>query len=526
MVATSREIEFLYAYAIRVDGGTQSRAALDEDRIEEYKQAMLGGAQFPPLVVAYDGTEYWLVDGFHRLEASRRADLEQVKCEVHQATQDDARWMSCAVNATHGLNRTNADKRRAVTTALNHPKAAGLSDRAIAAHCGVGHVFVASIRREIAPTGIGFQLREPRTGIDGKTRKLPVPPALRWPVPGEDGYYDDGIGIVRLREAAGGMVSLRALQVGERRWLSAYTLALTGLSHKERLSQYSDVHPGAAEAFAAAAKRASARLRLAYVTVDESKPTWTEIRLLLAWLGEQGAPADLVQAVTGAANEPEPEDDYDPVAPEGGWPEPNEHGVYPRHPSMITLTWEGPPPAHAAIHVMEIEPDWYGPRWISAFTAYLAHGGTTEQLTVASRELTQEDARRAAALRLAVWLAEHEKTTKVKAEVRTIAALREWAVEQGADLLEIEEARRRQDEARLAESRQNVLNVMEGLDCLRCGFKAVTDYTALARMIEELAEDPDDELAVECLRSIDLVAEQLRRLVAAIAARKGGRSAA
>ena len=55
--------------SIRLDGGTQPRASIDFDTVFDYMDAMTDGADFPPVVVFYDGTHYWLADGFHRVKA-------------------------------------------------------------------------------------------------------------------------------------------------------------------------------------------------------------------------------------------------------------------------------------------------------------------------------------------------------------------------------------------------------------------------------------------------------------------------
>lgn len=134
---------------IRMDGGTQPRALLDDDKIDEYAELMREGTVFPDLVVVYDGTNYWLVDGFHRLNAAMVAELETINCDVQPGTLDDAIWLSCSVNATHGVPRTNADKRRAVELALRHKKSSGLTDVQIARHCGVSSVTVGRYRTSI-----------------------------------------------------------------------------------------------------------------------------------------------------------------------------------------------------------------------------------------------------------------------------------------------------------------------------------------------------------------------------------------
>ncbi len=155
--------------AIRLDGGTQPRAALNSGAIEDYTQAMGAGAEFPPVRVFYDGTDYWLADGFHRVKSARAAGHETIECEVHQGRLEDAQWYSFSANRTNGLRRTTSDKQRAVRSALTHPKAAGLSNRQIAAHVGVDESTV-RVWREKLTAGIPQSAK--RTGRDGRTIKV------------------------------------------------------------------------------------------------------------------------------------------------------------------------------------------------------------------------------------------------------------------------------------------------------------------------------------------------------------------
>lgn len=135
---------------IRTDGGTQPRASLDDAVVAEYAEAIGNGATFPPGIVFYDGEEHWLADGFHRLAGHAAAERKKMACEVRQGTRRDAVLFSVGANATHGLPRTNADKRRAVTTLLNDPEWVKWSDREIARRCGVSHNFSSELRRSLS----------------------------------------------------------------------------------------------------------------------------------------------------------------------------------------------------------------------------------------------------------------------------------------------------------------------------------------------------------------------------------------
>lgn len=136
---------------IRIDGGTQNRARLNEEAVSEYENALTEGAKFPPVTVFFDGSDYWLADGFHRYHANKNIGALDIEAEVHNGTKRAAILHSVGVNAAHGLRRSNADKRKAVETLLNDEEWAKWSDRQIAAACAVSHSFVAAIRKpEIA----------------------------------------------------------------------------------------------------------------------------------------------------------------------------------------------------------------------------------------------------------------------------------------------------------------------------------------------------------------------------------------
>jgi len=144
---------------IRIDGGTQIRESLyDPATLVEYAEASAGGAVFPPIHVVDDGSDLWLVDGFHRHAVALKEKKKTISATVREGTRADAQWLACAAN--RGLARTQADKRAAVKAALAHPKSAGLTDRAVASHCGVGDQLVAAVRNENRPVA---QVRESRT---------------------------------------------------------------------------------------------------------------------------------------------------------------------------------------------------------------------------------------------------------------------------------------------------------------------------------------------------------------------------
>ncbi len=97
----------------------QTRAATDAATIEEYAEAAQRGAKFPPVSVIADAeaNTFWLWDGVHRMEAAKRLGAKRIKANVQGGTYADALRLALGANATHGLRRTNADKRKALDMA-------------------------------------------------------------------------------------------------------------------------------------------------------------------------------------------------------------------------------------------------------------------------------------------------------------------------------------------------------------------------------------------------------------------------
>ena len=183
----------------------QTRAALSEETVSDYKEAMdAGRAEFPPVVVFKDNLRkrLYLADGFHRVEAMLRRGDKRVKADVRAGTYADALKFALGANANHGLRRTNADKRHAVEMAWTHRRElwprkdnADPSASVLADACGISLATVNRFLAEVCPPptkpaapvrpSAPIRMKTPPTpptrkvfGTDGVTRCVPVPPTV------------------------------------------------------------------------------------------------------------------------------------------------------------------------------------------------------------------------------------------------------------------------------------------------------------------------------------------------------------
>ena len=127
----------------------QARLKLHEDTVRAYHGRMVDGETFPLVdVVVVDG-EYVVVDGNHRVEASRRAGYAEVECTVHEGDLAEAKRFSACSNGKHGLRPSIKDNRRAIMMALVDPTWVARGDVRIAHDLGINVRAIATVRRNM-----------------------------------------------------------------------------------------------------------------------------------------------------------------------------------------------------------------------------------------------------------------------------------------------------------------------------------------------------------------------------------------
>lgn len=163
--------------------GLQTRVALDESTVAEYAEAMRNGAKFPPVTVFCDPKtqEYYLADGFHRVEATMRCGWRKIKADVRTGTFADALKHALGANANHGLRRSNADKQRCLQLAWeNRRELFGANDPTadwLANVCGVS---IATAKNYYSTISINYtDLTPVRQNAKGRTYTVPTRQPMR-----------------------------------------------------------------------------------------------------------------------------------------------------------------------------------------------------------------------------------------------------------------------------------------------------------------------------------------------------------
>jgi len=159
---------------LRRDARLQMRERMDENHTLTLVAVLDRGAKLDAVRVKYDGTAYWLTDGFHRVAAHEHLGRTEIECEVTRGDFDDAVIDAAGSNTEEKLKRSNVDKRRAIEALLANAKCADWSNRRIADHAGVSEGSVRNARGDApsAPaqvTQVKGAAPTSRKGRDGKT---------------------------------------------------------------------------------------------------------------------------------------------------------------------------------------------------------------------------------------------------------------------------------------------------------------------------------------------------------------------
>ena len=153
---------------LNLDAAINARVEINQAVVEEYKdlfrdkeETMLQVPDVPkvnplnPCVLRAKTGGFYILDGWHRVLAAKALGLDKIVVTLYGGdrtyTLEEARVLSATVNTAHGLRRSDADKRKAVTILLTDEP--GRTNDATARLAGVSPSLVAAVRREMVDAG-------------------------------------------------------------------------------------------------------------------------------------------------------------------------------------------------------------------------------------------------------------------------------------------------------------------------------------------------------------------------------------
>lgn len=149
---------------IRKDIALSPREDTSPEVVEDYMTCF---EQLPPIVVfkVPDQSNYLLADGWHRLAAAGRLNLEEIEVEARAGSYEDAKEYALLANLRHGRPLTRKEKRGVIGKFLKlHPERA---NQWIAKDLGCDKNTVEAIRVELE-SGCEIHTLNSLTGKDGK----------------------------------------------------------------------------------------------------------------------------------------------------------------------------------------------------------------------------------------------------------------------------------------------------------------------------------------------------------------------
>ena len=133
---------------------------VDEDHVLALAEVL---DRVPPVVV--DKRTMKVIDGLHRVEASRRMGRSEIRAVFFDGSETDALVVAVQANIRHGKPLSRSERQAAAGALLR--RCPERSDRWLAEVCGLSHSTVARIRQAADALGPGA-----RTGRDGRRRPV------------------------------------------------------------------------------------------------------------------------------------------------------------------------------------------------------------------------------------------------------------------------------------------------------------------------------------------------------------------
>ncbi len=107
----SEEIEMVKIEDLVLDNEIYPRLQVRYETVQKYKEAMRAGSVFPPIIVAQYKGELYLLDGWHRVEASKRLGAEKMQAILLKPKSKEEMFKKAVeYNTEHGRTLSTQEK--------------------------------------------------------------------------------------------------------------------------------------------------------------------------------------------------------------------------------------------------------------------------------------------------------------------------------------------------------------------------------------------------------------------------------
>ncbi len=134
-------------FLLKTDKGTQRRQ-INLEVVTQYAEQMAEGAKFDPIDAVYDGKDYIVWNGFHRVNAYKKANIKMVRVSVTDGDAAEAIHLSLGANKD-SLQRTQAEKNACARVMITDPRYEAWTDEQRANHIGVSRSTIARVKADI-----------------------------------------------------------------------------------------------------------------------------------------------------------------------------------------------------------------------------------------------------------------------------------------------------------------------------------------------------------------------------------------
>lgn len=128
---------------IILDERYQVRKNTKKSLIALYIKKLEAGEKFPPLIVSIVNQKIYLIDGFHRYKAYKKAGIES--CEVEYCQSPDLRLTAMKKNLEHGQPLTQLEKRELGLEYIK--KNPDLTSRDLGKLTGLSHAYISKLKK-------------------------------------------------------------------------------------------------------------------------------------------------------------------------------------------------------------------------------------------------------------------------------------------------------------------------------------------------------------------------------------------